>query len=94
MNEQELISLQHRVIRAAEEHGCHASVEVADFIAGDPPGSLRLKIVVARRSRQGQLLSHESNVVLMTNEDAASVERMVRDAAGLMAAFVGDWPPL
>ena len=93
MNEQELISLQHRVIRAAEEHGCHASVEVADFIAGDPPGSLRLKIVVARRSRQGELLSHESNVVLMTNEHAVSLERMVRDAAGLMAAFVGDWPP-
>jgi hypothetical protein len=82
------------VIRAAEEHGCHAGVEVTDFIAGDPPGSLRLKIVVARRSCQGKLLSHESNVVLMTNEDAASIERMVRDAAGLMAAFVGDWPPL
>ena len=45
-------------------------------------GSLRLKIVVAR---QGTLLSHESNVVLMTNEHAASVEQIVRDAAAKLA---------
>jgi len=94
LNEQELISLQHRVVRAAEEHGCHAGVERADFIAGDPPGSLRLKIVVARRSRQGQLLSHESNVVLMTNEHGASVEQIVRDAATKLAERSGYDRPL
>jgi hypothetical protein len=91
VNEQELITLQQRAMRAAEEFGCHAGVEVADFIAsaGDPPGSLRLKIVVARRSRQGKLLSHESNVVLMTNEHAASVEQIVRDAATKLAERSG-----
>ena len=41
-----------------------ACVQVADLIASDPPRSLRRKIVVARGSRQGKLLSHESNVVL------------------------------
>jgi hypothetical protein len=91
VNEQELITLQQRAMRAAEELGCHAGVEVADFIASasDPPGSLRLKIVVARRSRQGKLLSHESNVVLMTNEHAASVEQIVRDAATKLAERSG-----
>jgi hypothetical protein len=60
---------------------------VADFIAsfGDPPGSLRLKIVVARRSRQGKLLSRESNVVLMTGDHAASVENIVHDVAAKLA---------
>lgn len=74
-------------MRTAQEFGCHAGIEVADFIAsaGDPPGSLRLTIVVARRSREGKLFSHESNVVLMTNEHAASVEQIVRDAAAKLA---------
>lgn len=87
VNEQELIALQQRAMRTAESYGCHAGIEVADFIdsALDPPSSLRLKIVVARRSRQGKLLSHESNVVLMTNEHAASVEQIVRDVAVKLA---------
>lgn len=74
-------------MRAAEEFGCHAGVEVADLIAsaGDPPGSLRMKIVVARRSRQGKLVARESNVVLMTKEHTASVEQIVRDAAAKLA---------
>ena len=65
--------------------GRHAGIEVTDFIAGDPPGSLRLKIVVARRSRQGKLLSHESNVLLVTGDHAASVEQVVREAAAKLA---------
>ena len=87
VNEQELSALRQRAMRAAEGYGCHAGIEVADFIAsaGDPPGSLRLKIVVARRSRQGNLLSRESNVVLMTKEQAASVEQIVRDVAAKLA---------
>ena len=87
MNEQEQSALQQRAKRAAESYGCHAGIEVADLIAsaGDPPGSLRLKIVVARRTRQGKLISRESNVVLVTNEHAASIEQIVRDAAAELA---------
>jgi hypothetical protein len=49
MNEQELMALRQRAMRAAEAYGCHAGIEVADFL--DPPGSLHyLKIVVARCS--------------------------------------------
>jgi hypothetical protein len=90
VNEQEIIALQRHANRAAEEFGCHAGIQVADFIAsaGDPPGSLRLKIVVAHRTREGKLLSHESNVVLMTEEHAESVERIVRDAAAKLTEAV------
>jgi hypothetical protein len=84
MNEQELMALRQRAMRAAEAYGCHAGIEVADFLdsADDPPGSLHyLKIVVARRSASGELLSHESNVVLVTDDYGASVEQIVRQAA-------------
>jgi len=80
MNEQELMALRQRAMRAAEAYGCHAGIEVEDFL--DPPGSLLyLKIVVARRSASGELLSHESNVVLVTDDYGASVEQIVRQAA-------------
>ena len=87
MDKEELIALQRHAMRTAEEYGCHAGVEVADFTAsaGDPPGSLRLKVVVARRSHQGKLLARESNVVLMTGEHAESVERIVREVASKLA---------
>jgi hypothetical protein len=80
MNEQELMALRQRAMCAAEAYGCHAGIEVADFL--DPPGSLLyLKIVVARRSASGELLSHESNVVLVTDDYGTSVEQIVRQAA-------------
>ena len=87
MNEQELMSLRQRATRAAETYGCHAGIEVADFLecADDPPGSLHLKIVVARRSASDELLSHESNVLLGAGDHAASVERIVRQAAAELA---------
>lgn len=85
VDEQELSALQQRAMRTAEAFGCEAGVEVMDFVASDPPGSLRLKIVVVRRARRGELLCHESNVVLMTNELAASVGQIVRDAAAKFA---------
>jgi hypothetical protein len=87
MNEQELMSLRQRAMRAAETYGCHAGIEVADFLecADDPPGSLHLKIVVARRSASGELLSDESNVVLVTEDYGASVEQIVRQAAAELA---------
>ena len=87
VDEEELSALRQLAMRAAKLHGCEAGVEMADSIAsvGDPPGSLRLKIVVAHRSRQGELLSHESNVVLMTSGYAASVAQIVRDAAVKLA---------
>jgi hypothetical protein len=84
MNEQELTALRQRAMRAAEAYGCLAGIEVADFLdsADDPPSSLHyLKIVVARRSASGELLSHESNVVLVTDDYGASVEQIVRQAA-------------
>ena len=83
MNEQELVALVQRAMRAAEAYGCHAGIEVANFLdsADDPPSSLHLKIVVARRSASGELLSHESNVLLGAGDLAASVERIVRQAA-------------
>jgi len=87
MNEQELMSLRQRAMRAAETYGCHAGIEVAHFLqcADDPPGSLHLKIVVARRSASGELLSDESNLVLVTEDYGASVEQIVRQAAGELA---------
>ena len=87
MNEQELMTLRQRAMRAAEACGCHAGIEVADFLdsADDPPGSLHLKIVVARRSASGELLSHESNVHLVTDDYGASVEQIVRQAAAELA---------
>ena len=66
---------------AVGQNRAHSSTAEMDFVASDPPGSLRLKIVVVRRTRGGDLLCHESNVVLMTNELATSVEQIVRDAA-------------
>jgi hypothetical protein len=87
VNEQELMTLRQRAMRAAEAYGCHAGIEVADFLdsADDPPGSLHLKIVVARRSASGELLSHESNVLLVTDDYGASVEQIVRQAAAELA---------
>jgi hypothetical protein len=83
VDQQELRSLQQRAMRAAKAYGCEAGIEVMDFVASDPPDSLRLKIVVAWRTRQDELLWHESIVVLMTNGLAASVEQIVRDVAKL-----------
>ena len=85
VDEQELSVLQQRAMCTAEAFGCESGVEVMDFVASDPQGSLRLKIVVVRRTRRGELLCHESNVVLMTNEHAASVGQIVRDAAAKLA---------
>lgn len=85
VEEQELSALQQRAMRTAQGLGCEAGVEVMDFVASDPPGSLRLKIVVVRRTRSGELLCQETNVVLMTNEHAASVGQIVRDAAAQLA---------
>lgn len=85
VDEQELSALQQRAMRTAEAFGCEAGIEVTDFVASDPPGSLRLKIVVVRRTRRGELLCHESSVVLITNEHAASVGQIVRDAAAKLA---------
>jgi hypothetical protein len=87
MNEQELLALRQRAMRAAEAYGCHAGIEVADFLecADDPPGSLHLKIVVACRSALGKLLSDETNVVLVTDDYEASVEQIVRQAAADLA---------
>lgn len=84
-DEQELSALQQSAMRTAQALGCEAGVEVMDFVAFDPPGSLRLKIVVVRRARSGDLLCHESNVVLMTDQHAASVGQIVRDAAAKLA---------
>jgi hypothetical protein len=83
------MALRQRAMRAAEAYGCHAGIEVADFLdcADDPPSSVHLKIVVARRSASGKLLSHESNVLLGAGDQAASVERIVRDAAAELAAW-------
>ena len=94
MNEEEVIALQRHANRAAEEFRCHAGIQVADVVAsaGDPPGSLRLKVVVAHRTREGKLLSHESNVVLMTDEHAESVERIVRDAAAKLTGALTTRP--
>lgn len=86
VDEQEQSALQQRAMRTAEAFGCEAGIEVMDFVASDPPGSLRLKIVVVRRTRRGELLCHESNVVLMTDQHAASVALIVRDAAAKLAA--------
>jgi hypothetical protein len=83
VDQQELRSLQQRAMHAAKAYGCEAGIEVSDFVATDPPNSLRLKIVVAWRTRRDELLWHESNVVLMTNGLAASVEQIVRDVAKL-----------
>jgi hypothetical protein len=87
VNEQELMTLRQRAMRAAEAYGCHAGIEMADFLdsADDPPGSVHLKIVVARRSNLGKLLSHESNVLLGAGDLAASVERIVHQAAAELA---------
>jgi hypothetical protein len=74
-------------MRAAEAYGCQAGIEAVDFLdsADDPPSSLHLEIVVARRSASGELLSHESNVLLEAGNHAASVERIVRQAAAELA---------
>jgi hypothetical protein len=87
MNEQELTALRQQAMRAAEAYGCHAGIEVADFLdsTDDSPGSLHLKIVVARRSASGKLLSRESNVLLGAVDLVASVERVVRQAAAELA---------
>jgi hypothetical protein len=87
MGEQELEALRQRAMRAAEAYGCHAGIEVVDFLdsADDPPGSLHLKIVVARRSASDRLLSHESSVLLGAGDLAASVERIVRQVAAELA---------
>lgn len=85
VGEEELSALQQCAMRTAVAFGCEAGIGVMDFVASDPPGSLRLKIVVVRRTRRGELLCHESNVVLMTNEHAASVGQIVRDAAAKLA---------
>jgi hypothetical protein len=92
MNEQELMALRQRAMRAAEAYGCHAGIEVADFLdsANDPPGSLHLKLVVARRSASGELLSHESNVLLGAGDLAASVEQIVRQTAAELAKLSAD----
>ena len=83
MDEKELKALRKRAQRAAAAYGCHAGIEVMDFLdsADDPPGSLHLKVVVARRAASGQLFSRESNVLLGAGDLAASVERIVRQAA-------------
>jgi hypothetical protein len=83
VNEEEVIALRKLAMSAAEACGCHAGIEIADFLAsaGDPAGSIRMKIVVARRSPRGELLSHESNVVIVTGDLAETVERIVRHAA-------------
>jgi hypothetical protein len=83
MDEQELQALRQLAMLAAEAYGCHAGIEVMDFLdsTDDPPASLHLKIVVARRSASGQLFSRESNVLLGAGDLAASVERIVRQAA-------------
>ena len=87
MGEQELEALRQRAMRAAEAYGCHAGIEVVDFLdsADDPPGSLHLKIVVARRCASDRLLSHESSVLLGAGDLAASVERIVRQVAAELA---------
>lgn len=85
VDEQELSALQQRAMRTAEAFGCEAGVEVMDFVDSDPPGSRRLKIVVVRRTRSGELLCRESNVVLMTDQYAASVGQLVSDAAAKLA---------
>ena len=87
MDEEELKALRQRAMSAAEAYGCHAGIEVRGLraSANDPPGSFHLKIVVARRSASDQLLSHESNVLLRAGDLAASVERIVRQAAAELA---------
>jgi len=87
MNEQELLALRQRAMRAAEAYGCHAGIEMVHFLdsADDPPGSLHLKIVVAHRSVLGELLSQETNVLLATHDYGASVEEIVRQAATELA---------
>lgn len=85
LDEQQLSALQQRAMRIAEAYGCEAGVQVADFMASDPAGALRLQVVVAMRAPQGTLLSRESNVVLITNEHAASVEQIVRDVAAKLS---------
>ena len=92
MGEQELEALRQRAMRAAEAYGCHAGIEVVDFLdsADDRPGSLHLKIVVVRRSTSGELLSHESNVLLVTDDYGASVEQIVRQRAAELAKVSAD----
>lgn len=82
---QELSALQQRAMRTAAAFGCEAGVEVMDFVASDPPRCFRLKIVVVRRDDRGQLLCHESTVVVLTNELTASVGEIVRDGAAKLA---------
>lgn len=88
MDEQELKALRQRAMLTAEAYGCHAGIEVMDFLdsAHDPPVSLHLKIVVARWSASGQLFSREFNVLLRTGDLPASVEWIVRRAAAELVA--------
>ena len=87
MGEEELKALRQRAMSAAEAYGGHAGIEVMGFrpSVNDPPGSFHLKIVVARRSASGELLSHESNVLLGARDLAAAVERIVHEAAAELA---------
>ena len=74
-------------MRSAADYGCEGGVEVEDFFgaAGYPPGTLRLKVVVARRSTRGELLSRESNRIMVTRDPATAVEQIVRELAAKLA---------
>ena len=86
MEEQEQIALLQRAMSAAQAYGCEAAIETAaSACTGDPPGSLRLKIAVARRTTRGELLSCARNVLLVTGDHAAAVERIVREEAAKLA---------
>jgi hypothetical protein len=86
MREEEFAELRQLAMAAAEPYGCHAGVELADFLASDVQlGGIRLKIVVAKRSASGALLTRESNVRLERHEAATAVEGIVRAAAAQLA---------
>jgi|HubBroStandDraft_6_1064221.scaffolds.fasta_scaffold518018_3 hypothetical protein len=86
MREEEFAELRQLAMAAAGSYGCHAAVELADFLASDVQlGGIRLKIVVAKRSASGALLTRESNVRLERHAVATAVEGIVRAAAAQLA---------
>jgi len=86
MREEEFAELRQRALAAAEAYGCHAGVELADFLASDVQlGGIRLKVVVAKRSASGELLTRESNLRLERQDVATAVEEIVRAAATQLA---------
>ena len=86
MREEEFAELRQRALAAAEACGCHAGVERAHFLVSDVQlGGIRLKVVVAKRSAGGELLTHESNVWLERHNVATVIEGIVRAAAAQLA---------